>query len=441
MKLNAQLEIINNTAVQKGVKSKRQSYFSSLSIAKDQKFGNYYLIINNTKKSVADKFRLLNNIEKIFCRFVNEGKATVVMKEPNFSLNLQKAEVPQLKAFLKILNSAANSPKFSEETFAQAQKEAVDLDKENKQLKKPITSISITSKKAYESNFRAVISQNLFYIKSKIDIKGSNIMNLVRLTMTGCELKQLNRSIFELRQLAYLDLSDNKLTAFDDFAFEALSELNLSNNQIKYIGKKIALPQLIKLTIDNNLLTHLDHHFCLNFTKLMTLSFKNNKIVHLPPNFGYNLLNLKYLDASINQFDTIPHSFSYLRLEIIDLAGNPFDYTKLLSKPAEKNKFPTLVEIATRYVINRKIKFKPGDIPRTLIDYTETRARCLCGQSCFEYRFNLVTMIEMSQIARSYSCFTVNGFLNHIPASVTLCSLRCRSKNLKMQRSLTPQSI
>ena len=59
MKLNATLEIINNTAVQTGVKSKRQSYFSSLSLAKDQKSGNYFLIINNTKKSIADKFRVI----------------------------------------------------------------------------------------------------------------------------------------------------------------------------------------------------------------------------------------------------------------------------------------------------------------------------------------------------------------------------------------------
>ena len=36
--------------------------------------------------------KLLNNVEKIFCRFVSEGKATIVLKDPNFTLNLQKVQ-------------------------------------------------------------------------------------------------------------------------------------------------------------------------------------------------------------------------------------------------------------------------------------------------------------------------------------------------------------
>ncbi len=62
MKLTAYLEIINMIAEKKGVKSKRESHLSTMSLAKDQKSGNYFLIVNNIKKPIADKFRVTTKI-------------------------------------------------------------------------------------------------------------------------------------------------------------------------------------------------------------------------------------------------------------------------------------------------------------------------------------------------------------------------------------------
>jgi hypothetical protein len=64
MKLTAHLEIINNIAEKSGVKSKRQSYLSTMSLAKDQKSSNYFLIVNNTKRPVAEKFRVTKKTDK-----------------------------------------------------------------------------------------------------------------------------------------------------------------------------------------------------------------------------------------------------------------------------------------------------------------------------------------------------------------------------------------
>ena len=60
MKFSSYCEIINNVAVRTGMgaKSKRQNYLSTLTFAKDQASGKYYLIINNTKKPIADKFKV-----------------------------------------------------------------------------------------------------------------------------------------------------------------------------------------------------------------------------------------------------------------------------------------------------------------------------------------------------------------------------------------------
>ncbi len=158
---------------------------------------------------------------------MNEGKATVALKEPNFSLSINKADVMQLKAFLRILSTANNSSKFE-------LKDTVDLEKKDKQMKKPITSVSIKSKAEYNSNFKAIISQNMC-IRSNIS-ENKTVLNLTRLSITGCELKQVNKSIFELKQLIFLDLSGNKLNFFDGFNFESLQELNLANNEIRFVG-------------------------------------------------------------------------------------------------------------------------------------------------------------------------------------------------------------
>lgn len=59
MRINANLEIVNNLAVKTGYKSASRSYYSQLSLAKDQNSNKYFLIINNTKKTVADKFKVI----------------------------------------------------------------------------------------------------------------------------------------------------------------------------------------------------------------------------------------------------------------------------------------------------------------------------------------------------------------------------------------------
>jgi hypothetical protein len=42
-------------------------------------------------------FKLANNVEKIHCKFVQEGKATIVLKEPNFALAINKVIARSVK--------------------------------------------------------------------------------------------------------------------------------------------------------------------------------------------------------------------------------------------------------------------------------------------------------------------------------------------------------
>lgn len=89
MKLEANLEIVNNLACKKGYR-KNTSCFSNLTIGKDSNSNKYYLIVTSSKNPTGDKFKISQNVDKIFCKFVNEGKATLILKEPNFTLVIQK---------------------------------------------------------------------------------------------------------------------------------------------------------------------------------------------------------------------------------------------------------------------------------------------------------------------------------------------------------------
>jgi hypothetical protein len=300
----------------------------------------------------------------------------------------------------------------------------------NQQIKKPVTSLTIKSKNEYNVNFRAIISQNL-KIKSSLDNNKSSL-HLLKLVINNCELQHINAAIFKLDHLNHLDLSNNKLELLDNFHIDSLNDLIMSNNQLKSIGKNCKLPKLVNLILDNNNLSLIDHAFCKNFSNVSKLILNRNKIKYLHHKFGYYFSRLKHFEANHNELDVLPFSFSYLRLNMLDLMNNSYQYISLITRIVEnKKKFPTLVELAGRSVVNKKVKYTITDIPRELYQYIDINYKCNCGYSCFEYQFNSIQMYSLSQIAKEFSCFSLNGFDNQVPLLLNLCSFKCYAKNKK----------
>ena len=226
---------------------------------------------------------------------------------------------------------------------------------ESEQLKKPTTSLIIKSKSEYASNFKAVISQNL-KIKTKIGAEKNNFAaNLVKLVISNCELKNIDKSIFDLLSLTHLDMSENKLTHIDSFRLERLEELNLSQNSITTFGKDIFLPRLVSLDISHNKLTIIDKKFCINFKNVSKMRVNNNLLTSICHNFGYFFMNLKLFYGSNNQLSNLPYSWSHMRLEMLELNDNPFVYALTIPNVSmASKKFPTLVELSARQVVNKK---------------------------------------------------------------------------------------
>jgi Leucine-rich repeat (LRR) protein len=254
------------------------------------------------------------------------------------SLNITD-ELEKLQSSSEISNKKKDSSKESDQ----------------QQLKKPTTSLIVKSKNEYTSNFKAVISQNL-KIKTKIGGDKANLSEtLVKLVLNNCELKNIDPSIFDLINLTHLDISSNKLSKIDNFILERLEELNLSQNEIVFIGPNCRTPRLTSLDLSFNKLTKLDKNFCLNFKTIAKLRVTNNVLHTFWSNFGYSFMSLKNFYASNNQLRFLPYSCSHLRLEMLEMHDNPFEFKQMgLNLNTELKKFPTMVEICARQVLNKK---------------------------------------------------------------------------------------
>jgi Leucine-rich repeat (LRR) protein len=234
--------------------------------------------------------------------------------------------VNQLKAFLKMVHLAEKSNDLTKELESIQSKlkegnnkTGGDLTKptasNSAQFKKLITTLTIKSKAEYSSKFYATISQNLT-IKSST-LRELELLQLSKLVINNCELKVVNSSLFDLKLLTHLDLSNNKLTQLDEFQFNSLAELNLSHNEIKSIGNVVYLPKLVHLDLSFNKLTTLDKKFCENFKSIAILRVNANQIKQVHTNFGYLMTNLINLYANGNLLNQLPYSFCHFRYETV----------------------------------------------------------------------------------------------------------------------------
>lgn len=66
---------------------------------------NLFLIHFNATNKVGTRYKIKRNIEKVFTRFIDDGKVTISMKQPQHDLQI-KCDPTQLKVFLKVFKLA-----------------------------------------------------------------------------------------------------------------------------------------------------------------------------------------------------------------------------------------------------------------------------------------------------------------------------------------------
>jgi len=409
MKIDAHLEIVNNSVASHGLKGTSKPVLSQLSCSKDSS-NKYFLIVNTVKKNSLVKYGILNNIEKVHCKFIDEGKATIKLKDPNVFLIIQKANPSQLKAFLKIIHLASSHQHEKELNSIKVD----SVKKEYKQLKAPQTSLVAKTHKEF--------------LVQKCSYSVAYSISLTKVIFTECKLKDVNKFIIALKNLVHLDLSQNEIECeIENFDFPQLMELNLSKNKIKSFGRRNSMPSLAQLDLSFNQIEVITVDFCRAFQNVLRLRLNNNQIKYVNSNFGYLLRSLKALYVSDNQLQYLPFSITKLRMEMIDVQNNQFELAPITKNLNLQFNFPKLAELCSRVVVNSRIKFSSIDIPATLIEDMKKRYQCVCGLCCFDYHFKMIIMFDMSKIAQTYSRPNLDSSL--LPLMTYMCSWKCYKRN------------
>lgn len=221
-------------------------------------------------------------------------------------------------------------------------------DVKNKDLEKPKTSMKICTRKDYP-------------------LKSSFPDLLENLNIHDCALKVFDRRILKLCHLKVLDLSHNKLNALCDSLdnLESLRCLILSNNNFTIFPSCIlrgnTASRLRTLDLSHNNLTYIPATI-IQVKNLCSIKLCSNKLQMLPSSIAI-LQYLQRFECSNNQLKYLPWSFTQLKLDFLDLDGNPL--CEISPGVLEKNKDRinellsasfSLFDITCRYVMKTRLQ-------------------------------------------------------------------------------------
>ena len=324
------------------------------------------------------------NVEKIFDRFISEGKATVRFSEPPHDLCIKKADPTQLKSFMNLLKKVIE--------FSSVKTKEDELEKllsENNSLLSALN--PPTQKQVTKEKTRLVILN-----KKDYPITTSFPSSLTELRANSINLKRIDSRIFKLRSLSILDLGSNSITNIppEITGLSSLKELILCQNKIEVIPTRfcenpVFCQSLRLLDLGENAITSISPHLA-KFSNLVTLKLNDNLFSRLPPSiFGTKLrsLNLNGCCKLIN----FPGTALNLKLDNLFASRLPLLFQED-NNAAGKTVFNTTAKIPSLLdIVARKILLSPkilramqneNAVPQQLVSMVESMVKCFCGQPC-----------------------------------------------------------
>ncbi|KAL2304140.1 hypothetical protein Nmel_009434 [Mimus melanotis] len=336
------------------------------------------------------------NVERLFTRFVEEGKATVRLREPAVDLCLSKANVINLKTFLSAVRLAHQG----NDTGVLPLSPLVPA--KNSDVEKPKTKMIITSRRDYPLTksfpFSLEHLQTSYCKLARVDSRVLCLRKLRKLDLSHNHIKQLPATLGDLVCLQELDLHDNHLEAFSGALCssglqKSLQLLDLSQNQIQ------ALPL----------------EFC-QLRGLVQLRLDDNALLRLPCRIG-QLSRLRFLSAARNKLPFLPSDFRKLSLENLDLFGNPFEQPNPLV-PNIQLKIPlTLIPYGCHL------------LPSHLCKDLEVAKTCRCGSACLSSFIQITVTMNLHHVAHTVVLVDNMGG-TEAPVLCYFCSLDCYSQFL-----------
>ncbi|XP_077477600.1 leucine-rich repeat protein 1 [Stigmatopora argus] len=407
MKLQCDVEVVSRMLPTFGMKSRGKGARGLLSIGKHldktSQRSQVYMMICTAKDKTGSKYKLKDNIEKFFTWFVEEGKATVRLKEPAVDICLSKADANSLKNFLCAARladrgSEAGSLPLSTLTPVRA-----------RDVQQPKKKLTIVSKKDYP------LTSTFPY-------------SLEQLQVSYCRLARVDMRMLSLKALRKLDLSNNHIKKLPATIGDlgCLSELVLHSNHLESFSEALCLSTLQQtlqlLDLSQNRLQSLPAQFC-QLRELVNLKLDDNKLLSLPFHLG-RLNKLRFLSAAHNQLTVLPGDFRKLRLENLDLFGNPFVQSNPLDLSSQLTFPVSLQELASRAVANLRISYGPHLIPAHLCRDLELAKMCYCGRFCVSFYIKMAVKMNLHQVSHTVVLVDDMGGTD-APVQQHFCSLSC----------------
>ncbi|XP_008565411.1 PREDICTED: leucine-rich repeat protein 1 [Galeopterus variegatus] len=359
------------------------------------------LLICTLKDKRGTRYELKENIEQFFTRFVDEGKATVRLKEPPVDICLSKANSSSLRGFLSSVRLAYRG--CDVDTPLSMLTPVKTSEFENFKTK-----MVITSKKDYplSKNFPYSLEhlQTSYCGLVRVDMRMLCLKNLRKLDLSHNHIKKLPATIGDLIHLQELNLHDNHLESFSvalcqSTLQKSLRSLDLSKNKIK------ALPV----------------QFC-QLQELTELKLDDNELIQFPFKIG-QLKNLRFLSAARNKLPYLPNEFKSLSLEYVDLFGNTFEKPKVL--PVIMLQVPlTLLECSAQTILNNRIPYSSRIIPFHLCQDLDSAKTCVCGRFCLNSFIQGTTTMNLHSVAHTVVLVDNMGG-TEAPIISYFCSVAC----------------
>jgi len=410
MRVKCQIKVINNSFATRGFgATSGKSAQATLFVAKVST-DDVLLVYCTAKDKQGIKHKVKDNVECIFGRFIQEGKATIQLKDPPVSICISNAQPGELKSLLSAIKLASKGNTLTARGILSSLAPA-----RAKHVQRPKTKIAITSKLDYppSSGFP---------------------LTLEKLSVSKCNLVQIDSRIFALKNLVELNLSSNDITSIPDslLSLTKLAMLNLSCNMIKQLPNFVFSQEsnLAFLDVSHNNLKILPNSIC-KLKKLWHLNVSHNSIQCLPKHIG-DLANLRTLSAAHNQIKFLPSSALLFRMLVsIDLFDNHFlqFHNSSICKRAEmtlhQNKILSLQEIAGRVIKKKKINYNNVNlVPYPLIHYLDSALPCYCQTYCFEDHLHFVALSKLEKLCPNVTRICEFG-PNRVYFQVGVCSEKC----------------
>ncbi|XP_034181315.1 leucine-rich repeat 47 [Osmia lignaria lignaria] len=405
MKLQCTVEVNNRLSTTNVIRRKPQR--SILVIGRHSvKSTGLHILWQTLQNKQGTKYKIDGNIDQIFTKFINDGKATIRMIEPPHDLIIQSDTI-QLKSFIHILKLVISK---------KADPSVLTISNLNP---KDVTSIPKT---------KVVVNKPSEYPTLEGFPRTTKELHL-----TGLNRKSFDRQILRLQSLRVLDLSNNQISSIPTElgALEHLQELILSQNRLNKALKWTWLEQtaiktnLKLLDISDNSLIILPEQIG-KLHGLVNFKASKNMLSYLPQSIG-KLSSLKYLDVSKNNLNYLPGSMKNLRLILLDVSENKFQKIDLYFTC--RTSVPSLLEFGAREFLKTGCPYDASIIPFTLVRYLNEAKYCVCGNPCFQYYIRKFVEYNLSTIANSVK----SSENSTVQFDCYFCTIKCESCYAKVR--------